>query len=161
MRYYVIIIPLIAFSVASLGGFLTSTGLGEWYDGLNKPSFTPQGSFIGMVWTTIYALTAISAIIVWSLYKPWGANQRDTRFQRIITAFFINAFLNVFWSFLFFNRHLLLAAFFDAIALGLSALAIAILTWKVSKTASILIWPYVIWVSFASYLNFTVWKMNL
>jgi len=153
MKINYIIIPLITVLVAVVGSWLTSGGM-EWYGTINLPEWTPAGSVIGAVWTTIFILTTLSALIVWS-----RAN-RNRRFWWIIVIFLINAFLNVFWSFLFFSQHLIGPAIWEAGLLDASVIALIILIWPISRLASILLVPYAGWVAFATYLTYTVWLLN-
>jgi benzodiazapine receptor len=163
MRWNWVVIPLITIIVALSGSFLTSTGMmGEpsWYDSINKPDFTPPGSFIGTVWTILFILATISALIFWNLHRPFGNVPRDGRFRFITFMFLLNAALNVFWSFLFFNQHLIFAAFVEAIVLGLTVVILVVAIWPLSKWSSVLLIPYALWVGFASYLTYAVWQAN-
>jgi len=149
MKLHYFIIPAIVILVAVIGSYFTSSGM-EWYKTINLPNFTPPGYIIGIVWNIIFILTTISAIIVWN-NKPSNL---------IIGIFLANAFLNVFWSFLFFNQGLIGAAFFEAILLDISVWALFFLIWPISKLASCLLLPYGLWVAFASFLNFMIWLKN-
>jgi len=160
MRLNYLMIPLVTICVAVVGGMLTSTGLGEWYASIQKPGFTPPGSIIGTVWTVIFFLSTISAIIFWNLHAPYGGLVRDGRFRAVILIFLLNAFLNVFWSYLFFNQHQKYAAFWEAVALDITVVALIVLMWRVTKWGSILLLPYACWVAFASYLTWTIWSLN-
>ncbi|MBU0476896.1 tryptophan-rich sensory protein [Patescibacteria group bacterium] len=154
MKPNYIIIPLVTFFVAAIGSWFTSGGM-EWYETINLPTWTPPGSVIGVVWTTLFILAAISALIV------WNKAQRNNRFWRIIVLFLANAGLNIFWSFLFFNQYLIGPAVWEAGLLGLSVIVLVILIWPISRWASALLVPYAIWVAFASFLTFTIWTLQL
>lgn len=151
MRF--IFIPLAVLAVALLGSWLTGGGM-DWYKTINLPSFTPAGSVIGTIWTIIFILTAISAIIF------WGKAPSDRRFWWVLGFFILNGLLNIFWSFLFFNRHWLGAAVWEAGVLDLSVIILIILIWPVSRLVSMLLVPYAAWTTFATYLTFTVWTLN-
>ena len=159
MRLNYLVIPLFTIAVAVTGSFLTSSGM-AWYETIEKPPFTPAGSVIGMVWTVIFILSTISAIIVWNLHAPFGPLKRDSRFVAIILIFLFNGFLNVFWSYLFFNRHLMYAASWEAVALDVTVIVLMILIWGVSRLASLLLFPYACWTAFASFLTYTVYSLN-
>ena len=95
-----IIIPLITVIVSVSGSWATDAGMG-WYDTLNLPSVTPPGYVIGIIWSIIFILTTISALVVWN--KPQKGflgfkKKRDDKFWWIIGIFIANAFLNFFWS---------------------------------------------------------------
>ncbi|MDD4319356.1 MAG: tryptophan-rich sensory protein [Candidatus Peribacteraceae bacterium] len=160
-----LIIPLLAFVTATVGGFFTNVGLDSWYLALPKPAWTPPGGVIGSVWTVLYILATISALIVWNNIRRVSAHaertkKRDARFWWIIAVFVLNAFLNAFWSYVFFYRHWLGAAIIEAAALGLSVVVLMVLIWPRSKTASLLLLPYALWVGFATYLTYSVWILN-
>jgi tryptophan-rich sensory protein len=148
-----IVIPLITILTAAVGSWLTSKGMG-WYQTIKLPPWTPPGSAIGSVWTTIFILSAVSALIV------WNKAPRDARFCWIIAIFIANAILNVFWSFLFFNQHLFGQAVIEAAVLGISVAALVVLIWPVSRLASLLLAPYFAWVTFATYLAYVIWTIN-
>jgi len=155
MKLNYIVIPLITILVAVLGNLFTSSGIDSgWYDSITKPAWTPAGSIIGAVWTLLFILATISALIV------WNKAPRSRRFWWIVGVFLINAVLNVFWSFLFFNQHLLGAAIWEAGLLGLSVVALVVLIWPISRLASALLIPYAAWVFFAAYLTYSIWALN-
>lgn len=140
--------------MAAVGGIFTSRGVEGWYKTIRLPDWTPPGSTIGLVWTTIFILTAIAGILYFNA-------QKDARGAYLTAAvFLLNVVLNVAWSWLFFDKHLPLAAFWEAIALDLSVIALIVLFWPVSRLAGALLIPYAVWVAFASYLTYTVYALN-
>lgn len=147
------IIPLMVVFVSFAGSFFTSSGM-NWYKALSLPSFTPPGAAIGIVWTVIFILTALSAIV---FYNKSG---RDDKFNLIIFTFLVNGFLNIFWSFLFFGIHFMGVAVFEAVFLGFSVLALIFLIKPMSRFAAFLLLPYFLWVVFATYLTYAVWALN-
>jgi benzodiazapine receptor len=153
MRLNYIIIPLVTLATALLGGRLTSGGMG-WYKSINLPTWTPPGAVIGAVWTVLFILAAISALLV------WNRAPHDSLFWLIIAIFIVNAVLNVAWSWLFFGQHLLGGAIIEAGVLGLSVAALIIFIWPVSFIAAILLVPYFVWVAFATFLTYKVWSLN-
>jgi len=155
MKLNYIIIPLITLGVAGLGSWLTSSGM-DWYEAINLPGWTPAGGVIGTAWTIIFILATISALLVWNK-KDKGS---DIRRRWIVVLFLVNAFLNVFWSYLFFNQHLIGPAVWEAGLLGLSVLVLIILIWPLYRWAAILLMPYLGWVCFATYLTYAVWWLN-
>ena len=148
-----IIIPLITIAVSVLGSWITKKGM-QWYDTIKLPSFTPPGYIIGIVWTIIFILATTSLLIVWNKMPQEG------NFWWIIALFLINAGLNVFWSYLFFGKHMLNAAFIEAGLLDLSVIGLVILIWPVSRLAAGLLIPYAAWVAFATYLSCIIWSLN-
>lgn len=153
MKLNYIVIPLITIATAVLGSVLTSRNM-DWYKTINKPSWTPPGSVIGTVWTILFTLITISAIIV------WNSPNRPQMITAIVIAFIINAILNVLWSVLFFGFHQMYAAIFECALLAVSILVLIYLIWPISIIAALLLVPYVLWVSFATYLTYSVWKLN-
>ncbi len=151
IRY--VFIPLIVILVMIIGSWLTSGGM-DWYKTINLPNFTPPGWVIGAVWTLIFILTAISAIIFWQKAP------RDRRFWWVSGFFILNGLLNILWSYLFFNRHWLDAAAWEAGILDLSVVILIILIWPVSRTGAVLLLPYTLWTTFATYLTYIIWSLN-
>ncbi len=153
MKPNYIIIPLITILTAVFGGWLTSGGM-KWYKTIKLPDWTPPGSFIGAVWTIIFILSTISALIA------WNKTPHNYTFWWIIGTFLVNAILNVFWSYLFFNQHLIGPAIFEAALLGLSVIALIVFIWPIAYWAALLLIPYAAWVVFATYLTYAVWFLN-
>lgn len=153
MKINYFVIPFIIFLVSLFGGQITGSGM-EWYKTINIPSWTPPGWVIGLVWTFIFILGAISVILFWNLQS------KPSYFYWIIGLFILNAILNIFWSYLFFGQHLIGSAFIEAIVLGLSVLALIILIWPFSKLSASLLIPYCGWTFFASYLTYSIWLLN-
>lgn len=151
MRPQYILIPLAVLTAAIVGSQFTGSGM-DWYRTIRKPSFTPPGSFIGVVWTTIYTLTAISMILVCNS----GAPTRKT----IMIVFAVNLVINAAWSLLFFRLHLIGWAIVDAVAIGITALMMLLIAWPHSRVAALLLVPYVGWTAFATYLNSVIYTMN-
>ncbi len=153
MRLNYFIIPLVIFLASFFGGQITSSGM-DWYKTIKLPSWTPPGSIIGLVWTFIFILTAISVIIFWNLqFKPGY-------FHWIMILFVSNAILNILWSYLFFGQHLIGLAAIEAFILGLSVLILILFIRPFSVLAASLLIPYCVWVFFAAYLTYSIWFLN-
>lgn len=153
MKINYFIIPLITLIVAFSGSFLANGGM-KWYKTIKLPKMASPGSLIGLVWTIIFILTTISALIF------WNKAPNDSRFQIIAMAFLINAVLNVFWSYLFFNQHQILASIIEMIILDTTVIVLILLLWPISKLASYLLMPYAVWVAFATYLTYQILLLN-
>ena len=150
-----IVIPLITILVAVLGSWFTSVGINiGWYDTLIKPEFNPPSWLFGPVWTTIYILTTTSALIWWNKIK------RDWWWKLIGVVFVYNAVVNVSWSLAFFYLTEIGLAVWLATEVLASVLVLMILLWPRSRTASFLLLPYLLWVSFATFLNYILWTLN-
>lgn len=148
------IIPLLVVGVSVVGSIFTSQSVNGWYQTINTPGWTPAGSIIGAVWTVLFILIAVSALIFWNRVR------HDRAFRLIVGVFLLNAVLNIFWSYLFFGQHLILLAFVEIIILEVSILALIFMIWPLSRSASVLLWPYAGWVAFAGYLNYAIWQLN-
>jgi translocator protein len=142
---------VICYGIAALGGYLTSQGLGQYYQTLAKPTWTPPGYVIGMVWQVLYGLMAVSAWLVW---------RRTGWYHLGIVLFIVQLLLNLGWSYVFFVMQCPENAFYELSVLWVSILSTAILFWPVSRIATLLLIPYLAWVTFAGYLNYTIWQMN-
>lgn len=141
-----------ALGVAVLGGLMTE--LGPWYQDLRKPDWQPPGWLFGPVWTFIFALAALSGVLAWR--KTRSARDR----QLILILFLLNGTLNVLWSLLFFRLHRPDWALGEVALLWLSILVLIIAVARFSRAAAWLLAPYLAWVGFAAYLNYTVVKLN-
>lgn len=136
-----------------LGGYFTQQGMAWYHTSLIMPSLTPPDWVFGPVWTLIYVLTLVCMYQVWN-YFP----------QNIViitmALFMVNMFLNVVWSYLFFTRHYIGWALIDAIALVLTVIGMMICIGGHSSTTALLLLPYAMWGTFASYLTYTIWTLN-
>jgi len=141
-----------ALLIAILGG--TITDLGPWYQNLAKPDWQPPGWLFGPIWTTIFALAAISAANAWRV-----APTRATR-EWIIILFALNGFLNVLWSILFFQVKRPDWALVEVGLLWLSVLLLVISLARLSKLSSVLLVPYLVWVAFAGVVNWHIVQLN-
>lgn len=141
-----------ALLVASLGA--TMTDLGPWYQSLEKPSWQPPDWLFGPAWTIIFALAAVSGVVAWR-DAPTDADR-----EWVIGLFAINGVLNILWSALFFRLHRPDWALIEVAALWLSILLPIIIFARYSKLASLLLLPYLAWVSFAAILNLAIVQLN-
>jgi translocator protein len=148
-----IIIPAITVLVSRLGNWFTGQGQ-DWYGTLTLPPWTPPGWFIGVMWTIIFALSTASALLV------WNRAPRAERFRWAIIAFCVNAFLNVSWSYLFFYQQQIASAALDSLFLGISVAVLIVLIRPLHRVAAYLLLPYLIWVGFATYLNYRIMELN-
>jgi len=142
-----IICLLIAF-IPGIVGSLAMTGEidGSWYASI-RPALTPPNWIFPIVWTILYILIGIS------LYSSWTISTSKIRFN-LGLAFAINLIANGLWTFFYFGMHNITLAFIDIIIILLSIIWMMIITWKINKTSTYLLVPYLLWVSFAAYLNF-------
>ncbi|WP_048129801.1 MULTISPECIES: TspO/MBR family protein [unclassified Methanosarcina] len=140
--------------VGAIGAIFTSSSLESWYLLLEKPAFNPPSWVFFPVWTTLYTFMGISLYFVWEK----GLQQKEVKVGLFL--FGLQLGLNILWSFLFFGLQSPYYAFLEIVLLWLSILLTAIQFWKISKTASYLLIPYLLWVSFATLLNYQIWVLN-
>lgn len=137
-----------------MGSLFTSPAIPGWYATLAKPAFSPPNWIFAPVWTTLFVLMGISMYLVWNK----GLQNRDVKISMLM--FGIQLVLNVLWSFLFFGLRSPLYAFVEIIILWF-AIAYTIQNFlKTSRTAGLLLVPYILWVSFAAFLNLYIWNLN-
>lgn len=148
----IIIAGIAAVFVAVMGA--TITQIGPWYRSLIKPDWTPPDAAFGIIWTTIFTLTAIAAVVAW-LRIP---HQRGA--EVMVGLFALNGALNIGWSLLFFRLQRPDLAMIEVIFLWLSIAALIVVCGRHSRLAGVLLVPYLIWVSVAAALNFAVIQLN-
>jgi translocator protein len=146
-----ILIPLV---IGSIGSIVTISQIQTWYSTLSKPSWAPPNWLFGPVWTTLYILMGIALFLVWRE----GLNRSDVRFAILIFA--VQLVLNLLWSIVFFTYHSLFGSFILIMILWIAILANIIAFSIISRTAGLLLVPYIVWVSIASYLNYSVYLLN-
>lgn len=144
-------IPLI---IGLSGGAFTAAEIPNWYAKLNKPSWQPPNWLFGPVWTTLYVLMGIA------LYLVWKSDVAQSIKQTAFILFAVQLTLNFFWSIVFFNQHQVGWAMAEIIVLWVFILFTIFSFSKINNTAAWLLVPYISWVSFASLLNYTIWKLN-
>lgn len=151
------ILGLIGWFVASFAasaiGAVASVQAGAFYGQLSQPAWAPPSSVFGPVWTVLYALMAISAWLVWRC-----GGMRKNRVA--LSLFLLQLSLNALWSWLFFAWHLGGLAFAEIVMLWLLIVATLVSFWRVRPLAGALLVPYLLWVGFASALNYSVWQLN-
>ncbi|WP_419184774.1 TspO/MBR family protein [Botrimarina mediterranea] len=144
---------LLCFSAAAVGGMLTASSVGGWYQTLRKPPLSPPDWVFGPVWSALYTLMAIAAWLVWRR-SGWQAGIRP------LSLFVVQLSLNVAWSGVFFFLRMPGGAFAEITILWLAIAATTWQFWKHSHVAALLMTPYLAWVTFAGYLNFAIWRLN-
>lgn len=151
--FTLIICVLIPLAVGGISGFATKNGLNPWYAGLIKPSFNPPNYLFAPVWTSLYIMMGIALFLVWK--NPVSENRKKS-----IRIFGIQLALNFLWSFLFFYFNTLGLALIEIGIMWLSISITIYYFYKENKNAAYLLIPYLLWVSFASVLNGSIWYLN-
>ncbi len=147
-----VVIPLL---VGGSGSFLNMSSIANWYSNLAKPALNPPNWVFGPVWTILYILMGISAFLVWRN----GLDKKGVK--SALGIFIFQLFLNSFWSLLFFGIHSPSVAFTEIISLWFAIMALILASYQISKLAAYLLIPYILWVSFASYLNYAIWQLSI
>ena len=142
---------LLSLLVGGLGG--AATEIGPWYFQLQKPSWQPPDWLFGPAWTTIYILTSIAGVKAWR-----RADEVQRRY--FLGALLLNLVLNLLWSLIFFTSQRPDIALLEVVPLWLSILLMVLLVRGYSPQSALLMLPYLGWVAFAAYLNWTIVKLN-
>jgi len=144
---------VLCFSAAGLGGLSTSTAVTSWYLTINKPTWTPPSWLFGPVWTILYLMMAIAFYLIWTK----GVTKKTLPALRF---FLIQLALNLFWSLIFFGLGNFWLAYLEIITLLLFIVMTIKSFWGLSPFAGRLLIPYLLWVSFASFLNLAIALLN-
>ncbi len=142
-----IAIPL---AVGVLSALLTRGGM-QTFAELEKPALSPPGWLFPVVWTILYVLMGIASYLVVTSKKPNGA---------ALITYGLQLVFNFFWSIIFFNMQAYLFAFFWLVILWFLILKTTVKFFKIDETAGILMIPYLLWVTFAGYLNLSIYLLN-
>lgn len=145
---------IICESAGIIGSIFTSSSIPTWYAGIAKPIFSPPNWVFGPVWTTLFALMGIALFLVWRK----GFDKKEVRMA--VLVFGLQLALNISWSIIFFGLENPGLAFAEIIFLWISIVATIISFYKIDKTAGYLLIPYILWVSFAAFLNYSIWVLN-
>jgi len=143
---------LVCLMAGAIGSVFTFQSIPTWYATLNKPSFSPPNWVFGPVWTALYIMMGVAAYLVY--------REKNKGAKTALVFFGVQLALNVLWSFLFFGLQSPLYGVVCIILLWLAIAATIAKFYKISKTAGLILVPYLLWVSFASVLNFYVWMLN-
>ena len=144
-----IVLPFVA---AVVGSYFTTPAIPGWYASLNKPSFSPPNWLFGPVWTVLYLMMGLSLYLIWS--------KSGVTFKKPQFFFYVQLVLNALWSIVFFGLASPGGALFIIIFLWLLILYCILEFRKISSIAAWLLVPYILWVSFATLLNFSIWYLN-
>ena len=143
----------LCFATAAIGGLSTADGVREWYPSLDKPPWTPPDWVFGPVWTTLYTTMAVA---VWDVVRRSGLDDA----KGAAGLWLVQLALNLLWSPLFFRWHLLGVALLEIALLWLAVAGCVVVFWRHSRVASVLMAPYLAWITLASSLNAWIWWNN-
>jgi tryptophan-rich sensory protein len=144
---------VVCLGAGGLGSVFTRASIGTWYPTIEKPSWNPPGWVFGPVWTALYVMMAVAAWLVW---RPKGVAGARVP----LGLFAVQLALNAAWSPVFFGLRSPGAAFGVIVALWIAIVATVVSFLRANAAAGWLLVPYLGWVSFASVLNFTIWRLN-
>ncbi len=152
-RWCLVLVPLLIL-LGTLSGLLSGSGVDNaWYRALAKPAFNPPGWIFGVVWPFLYALQAIALAMI---IHARGASGRGYA----IALFTVQFLLNLAWSPLFFGQHDIGTAFWLLLAILTAAILTCWYFWRIRPFAGMLLLPYILWLCFAAYLNFSIDRLN-
>lgn len=143
---YYLALPLI---VGGLSALFTM-GAMKNFQFLSKPPLSPPAILFPIVWTILYLLMGIASYLA----------SREKNSSLAMFFYIIQLFFNFLWSIIFFNFENYLFAFIWLVILWLLILITTVLFWRLNKTAGILMIPYLLWVTFAGYLNLAIYILN-
>ena len=146
---------LICLTAGLIGAVFTIDSVQTWYKTIEKPSYSPPNWVFGPVWTILYVLMGVSAYLIWVK----GLEKKEVR--TALMFFALQLTLNALWSILFFGMRNPFYGLIEIVFLW-AAIAITIQKfYKISRTAAYLQIPYICWVSYAAFLNYGIWRMNM
>lgn len=143
---------VVSLTVAAIGG-VASIRAGAFYTQLIRPGWAPPADVFGPVWTILYALMGIAAWLVWRV-GGFGAA------RTALSLFLVQLAFNALWTWLFFTWNLGALAFAEIVLLWTLIVATLVAFWRIRPLAGALLIPYLLWVSFATALTFSVWQLN-
>lgn len=152
------IIPLIisiaiAQGAGIIGSVFTASSVQTWFETIAKPAWNPPSWLFGPVWITLYTMMGVAAYLVWQQRDAPGA-------KMALGVYGVHLVFNALWSILFFGLKNPGIAFFEIIVLLVLIVVTTVLFWRINPWAGALMIPYIAWVSFASFLNYTIWQLN-
>lgn len=137
-----------------IGSTFTRGSISSWYSLLQKPAFTPPNWLFAPVWFILYILMGISAFLI------WRGGLKQFQIRESLAIFLIQLILNIFWSYAFFGMKSPLIGLIVIVPLWTAILLTIINFYRTSKVAALLLVPYILWVSYATVLNFSIYLMN-
>jgi benzodiazapine receptor len=151
-----LVVSIVACQCAGvIGSLATTPNIPTWYATLQKPVFTPPNWLFAPAWITLYLLMAIAAFLI------WRKGLVEEGIKSALVIFLVQLVLNALWSVVFFGLQSPLYGMVVILALWVAILLTIIRFFKLSIAAGALLLPYILWVSFASILNISIWVLNL
>lgn len=137
-----------------VGSIFTASSVVSWYPTLVKPPFTPPGFYIGLIWIVLFGLMGVSLFLIWR-ESSGGLAARNALY-----FFAAQLIVNALWSAAFFGMRSPISGLMVIVLLWILILITIIKFLPLNRTAAFLLVPYIVWVSFAAYLNYSIWRLN-
>lgn len=154
-KYFKLLVSVVVCELVGVAATpFTITAIPTWYSTLAKPTLSPPNWIFGPVWTTLYALMGISLFLMWEK----GISKRKVK--NALLFFYLQLALNFSWSLLFFGLRAPLFGLIDIVILFIAIVVTIKMFHKISTRAAYLLVPYLLWVGFATYLNYSIWILN-
>lgn len=144
---------LIPLSVGAISGVISGSGI-DGFNSMVKPPLSPPSWLFPVVWTILFILMGVASYLVLT------SGEKKEDIVRALTFYGIQLFFNFFWSIIFFNLEWYLVAFIWLLVLWVLIIITTVSFYNISKTAGLLMIPYILWVTFAGYLNFAIFLLN-
>lgn len=151
--YKLIIALVVPQLVGGLGSVFTASSVRSWFPTLEKPLLNPPSWVFGPVWTLLFLMMG------WAFYLVWSSEDNEKK-TMAYGAFAIQLVLNLFWSIIFFGLKNPALAFAEILILWLAIIFNIFIFHRISRLSAWLLVPYLLWVTFASYLNYSIWILN-
>ena len=145
---------IIVLIVGAIGSVATSPQIPVWYATLARPAWAPPNWLFPVVWTILYILIGISLFLVWRK----GLESKQAKVALVVFA--VQLGLNLLWSLVFFGLHSIAGGLVIILMLWMAILANIIVFYRISRWAGLILLPYLVWVSIASYLNYSIYLLN-
>ena len=154
-NFFKLVIAIVISELAGIiGSVFTISAIPTWYAVLQKPALNPPAWIFAPVWTTLYLLMGVAAFLIWRK----GLERKEIK--SALSMFCFQLILNALWSIIFFGLHNPGMALVEIVTLWLAILWTIFAFYKISRPAAYLLAPYILWVSFAGYLNYAIWVVN-
>ncbi len=148
----IIVSVLVCLGLGIASGFSTADSISGWYQTIQKPSWNPPNWIFGPVWSILYIMMGVAVALVW---------HSDHELKKLAVGLFVVQFvLNLLWSYLFFGRHNITLALVEILAMWVMIVTTTIVFYRINHTAAYLMIPYLLWVSFACFLNYSIRALN-
>ena len=147
--------PGVILLLGMVGGILTSKAIPTWYNNLKKPKLNPPNWVFGPVWTVLYLMIGYSGYLIWNQNKEFSENH-----SLAWRVYFLQLGLNYMWTPIFFGFKKLLLSVIIIFGMAFSIVLNVLMFYSIQPIAGLMLIPYFLWVSYASYLNFSIWKLN-